>query len=290
MGVCAQSAPGERCCSARRNALQLQQESLKEGNCRRSRWPSASFAWLATQSCPVTLDTQYRRRRKQLKDSAAAVVAVKRQVVRPTAQIWLPPRQTSKPRTSTKIRAASCFGSNTKADTRPSGPLVLDFPRVRSRCWGCIVASLHAGGVLPSIRRDRRVVVDELLRAGGGARLAFVVCVALAKVVIGHYAWRRRALFRCCCSAWRIAIAYHQEMALLLSALHAPLVVVVAIGHGFTRTRGPGERPSRALRAPAPAASAAAAGCYSSASRRPASASSPRSASASSTSGRGRRC
>lgn len=78
-------------------------------------------------------------------------------------------------------------------------------------------------------RRDRRVV-DELLRLVALLGL-FVVCVALAKVV-SQYAWGADVI-PLLLFGMVIAIAYHQEMALLLS-LCTTLVVVVAIGHGFT--------------------------------------------------------
>ena len=78
-------------------------------------------------------------------------------------------------------------------------------------------------------RRDRRVV-DELLRLVALLGL-FVVCVALAKVV-SQYAWGADVI-PLLLFGMIIAIAYHQEMALLLS-LCTTLVVVVAIGHGFT--------------------------------------------------------
>lgn len=78
-------------------------------------------------------------------------------------------------------------------------------------------------------RRDRRVV-DELLRLVALLGL-FVVCVALAKVV-SQYAWGADVI-PLLLFGMIVAIAYHQEMALLLS-LCTTLVVVVAIGHGFT--------------------------------------------------------
>jgi putative nucleotidyltransferase with HDIG domain len=78
-------------------------------------------------------------------------------------------------------------------------------------------------------RRDRRVV-DELLRLVGLLGL-FVVSVALAKIV-SQYAWGADVI-PLLLFGMVVAIAYHQEMALLLS-LCTTLVVVVAIGHGFT--------------------------------------------------------
>ncbi|BBO31736.1 HD family phosphohydrolase [Lacipirellula parvula] len=78
-------------------------------------------------------------------------------------------------------------------------------------------------------RRDRRVV-DELLRLVALLGL-FVACVALAKVV-SQYAWGADVI-PLLLFAMIIAIAYQQEMALLLS-ICATLVVVVSIGHGFT--------------------------------------------------------
>jgi cyclic-di-AMP phosphodiesterase PgpH len=78
-------------------------------------------------------------------------------------------------------------------------------------------------------RRERRVV-DELLRLAALLGL-FVVSVALAKVV-SQYAWGADVI-PLLLFGMIIAVAYHQEMALLLS-LCTTLVVVVAIGHGFT--------------------------------------------------------
>ena len=78
-------------------------------------------------------------------------------------------------------------------------------------------------------RRDRRVV-DELLRLVGLLGL-FVVSVALAKIV-SQYAWGADVI-PLLLFGMVVAIAYHQELALLLS-LCTTLVVVVAIGHGFT--------------------------------------------------------
>ncbi len=78
-------------------------------------------------------------------------------------------------------------------------------------------------------RRDRRVV-DELLRLVGLLGL-FVVSVALAKIV-SQYAWGADVI-PLLLFGMVVAIAYHQEMSLLLS-LCTTLVVVVAIGHGFT--------------------------------------------------------
>ena len=59
----------------------------------------------------------------------------------------------------------------------------------------------------------------------------FVVCVAVAKV-LSQYAWGADVI-PLLLFGMVIAIAYHQELALLLS-LCTTLVVVVAIGHGFT--------------------------------------------------------
>ena len=78
-------------------------------------------------------------------------------------------------------------------------------------------------------RRDRRVV-DELLRLVALLAL-FVLCVSLAKVV-SQYAWGADVI-PLLLFGMIIAIAYHQEMALLLTVC-AVLVVVIAIGHGFT--------------------------------------------------------
>ncbi|MBA4106893.1 MAG: metal-dependent phosphohydrolase [Pirellula sp.] len=78
-------------------------------------------------------------------------------------------------------------------------------------------------------RRDRRVI-DELLRLVALLGL-FVVSVAVAKVV-SQYAWGADVI-PLLLFGMVIAIAYHQEMALLLS-LCTTLVVVIAIGHGFT--------------------------------------------------------
>ncbi len=78
-------------------------------------------------------------------------------------------------------------------------------------------------------RRDRRVI-DELLRLVALLGL-FVVSVAVAKVV-SQYAWGADVI-PLLLFGMVIAIAYHQEMALLLS-LCTTLVVVITIGHGFT--------------------------------------------------------
>ena len=78
-------------------------------------------------------------------------------------------------------------------------------------------------------RRDRRVI-DELLRLVALLGL-FVVSVAVAKIV-SQYAWGADVI-PLLLFGMVIAIAYHQEMALLLS-LCTTLVVVIAIGHGFT--------------------------------------------------------
>lgn len=78
-------------------------------------------------------------------------------------------------------------------------------------------------------RRDRRVI-DELLRLVALLAL-FVLCVSLAKVV-SQYAWGADVI-PLLLFGMIIAIAYHQEMALLLTVC-AALVVVIAIGHGFT--------------------------------------------------------
>lgn len=78
-------------------------------------------------------------------------------------------------------------------------------------------------------RRDRRVI-DELLRLVALLAL-FVLCVSLAKVV-SQYAWGADVI-PLLLFGMIIAIAYHQEMALLLTVC-ATLVVVISIGHGFT--------------------------------------------------------
>ena len=78
--------------------------------------------------------------------------------------------------------------------------------------------------------RDRRVL-DELLRLVALLTL-FVLSVALATVV-SQYAWGADVI-PLLLFGMVIAIAYQQEMALLLSACVA-LVIVVSIGHGFTQ-------------------------------------------------------
>ena len=89
---------------------------------------------------------------------------------------------------------------------------------------GVVIApqALHHGS-------DRRVI-DELLRLVALLGL-FVVSVAVAKIV-SQYAWGADVI-PLLLFGMVIAIAYHQEMALLLS-LCTTLVVVIAIGHGFT--------------------------------------------------------
>ena len=76
--------------------------------------------------------------------------------------------------------------------------------------------------------RDRRVL-DELLRLIALLTL-FVLSVTLAKVV-SQYAWGAEVI-ALLLFGMIIAIAYQQEMALLLSAC-VTLVVVMAVGHGF---------------------------------------------------------
>ena len=78
--------------------------------------------------------------------------------------------------------------------------------------------------------RDRRVI-DELLRLIALLAL-FVITVSVAKVVAG-YAWGADVI-PLLLFGMIVAIAYNQEMALLLSACVA-LVIVVTIGHGFTQ-------------------------------------------------------
>jgi cyclic-di-AMP phosphodiesterase PgpH len=80
------------------------------------------------------------------------------------------------------------------------------------------------------LMRDRRVI-DELLRLIALLSL-FVLTVAIAKVVSG-YAWGADVI-PLLLFGMIVAIAYSQEMALLLSACVA-LVVVVVIGHSFTQ-------------------------------------------------------
>ncbi|HEX6960280.1 MAG TPA: HDIG domain-containing protein, partial [Lacipirellula sp.] len=79
--------------------------------------------------------------------------------------------------------------------------------------------------------RDRRVI-DELLRLIALLAL-FVLTVGVAKVVSG-YAWGADVI-PLLLFGMIVAIAYSQEMALLLSACVA-LVIVVTIGHGFTQS------------------------------------------------------
>ncbi len=79
--------------------------------------------------------------------------------------------------------------------------------------------------------RDRRVL-DELLRLVALLTL-FVLSVALAKVV-SQYAWGADVI-PLLLFGMVIAIAYQQEMALLLSTC-VVLVIVISIGHGFTQT------------------------------------------------------
>jgi putative nucleotidyltransferase with HDIG domain len=78
--------------------------------------------------------------------------------------------------------------------------------------------------------RDRRVL-DELLRLVALLTL-FVLTVALAAVV-SQYAWGADVI-PLLLFGMVIAIAYQQEMSLLLSAC-VMLVIVVSIGHGFTQ-------------------------------------------------------
>ena len=78
--------------------------------------------------------------------------------------------------------------------------------------------------------RDRRVL-DELLRLVALLTL-FVLSVALAKVV-SQYAWGADVI-PLLLFGMVIAIAYQQEMALLLSTC-VVLVIVISIGHGFTQ-------------------------------------------------------
>jgi putative nucleotidyltransferase with HDIG domain len=78
--------------------------------------------------------------------------------------------------------------------------------------------------------RERRVI-DELLRLVAILAL-FVLTVSVAKVVSG-YAWGADVI-PLLLFGMIIAIAYQQEMALLLSSCVA-LVIVMAIGHGFTQ-------------------------------------------------------
>jgi putative nucleotidyltransferase with HDIG domain len=78
--------------------------------------------------------------------------------------------------------------------------------------------------------RDRRII-DELLRLVALLAL-FVLTVAVAKVVSG-YAWGADVI-PLLLFGMIIAIAYSQEMSLLLSACVA-LVVVMTIGHEFTQ-------------------------------------------------------
>ncbi|RIK77345.1 MAG: metal-dependent phosphohydrolase [Planctomycetota bacterium] len=78
--------------------------------------------------------------------------------------------------------------------------------------------------------RDRRVV-DELLRMVA-LLVLFVLAVAVAKVV-SQYAWGADVI-PLLLFGMIVAIAYQQELALLLSACVA-LVIVVAIGHGLTQ-------------------------------------------------------
>ena len=78
--------------------------------------------------------------------------------------------------------------------------------------------------------RDRRPL-DELLRLVTLLTL-LVLCVAMANIV-SQYAWGAEVI-PLLLFGMIIAIAYHQEMALLLSAC-VTLVIVVAIGHGFAQ-------------------------------------------------------
>ena len=80
------------------------------------------------------------------------------------------------------------------------------------------------------LMRDRRII-DELLRLVALLAL-FVLTVSIAKVVSG-YAWGADVI-PLLLFGMIVAIAYSQEMALLLAACVA-LVVVMAIGHGFTQ-------------------------------------------------------
>jgi putative nucleotidyltransferase with HDIG domain len=95
-------------------------------------------------------------------------------------------------------------------------------------CLGMFVALYTLSGFY-LFRRERRVL-DELLRLAALLAL-FVLCVSLG-TVLSQYAWGTDVI-PLLLFGMIIAIAYQQEMALLLSACVA-LVMVISIGHGFT--------------------------------------------------------
>jgi putative nucleotidyltransferase with HDIG domain len=99
----------------------------------------------------------------------------------------------------------------------------------RSAAWLGMFVALYTLAGFYLFRREQRVL-DELLRLATLLTL-FVLCVSLA-TVLSDYAWTSDVI-PLLLFGMVIAIAYQQEMALLLSACVA-LVVVVSIGHGFT--------------------------------------------------------
>jgi putative nucleotidyltransferase with HDIG domain len=94
---------------------------------------------------------------------------------------------------------------------------------------GMFVALYTLAGFYLFMREPR--VLDELLRMVAIV-LLFVICVALATVV-SQYAWSAEVI-PLLLFGMIVAIAYQQELALLLSAC-VTLVVVMSIGHGFTQ-------------------------------------------------------
>jgi putative nucleotidyltransferase with HDIG domain len=99
----------------------------------------------------------------------------------------------------------------------------------RSAAWLGMFLALYTLAGFYLFRRDRRVL-DELLRLVALLAL-FVLCVSLADV-LSKYAWASDVI-PLLLFGMNVAVAYQQEMALLLSACVA-LVIVVSIGHGFT--------------------------------------------------------
>ena len=100
----------------------------------------------------------------------------------------------------------------------------------RRPCLGMFVALYTLGGFYLYVR-DRRAA-RRAAAAGDAAGRCSSLTVTLATIV-NWYAGAPTS-FRCCCSRMIVAIAYQQEMALLLSAC-VTLVVVVSLGHGLAQ-------------------------------------------------------